>query len=583
MEARKPSDILKKTPSSMTLERQESVVGSILPYIEKKQVPEHDVSIIEILQEAASFFISFPPELSQVLPHLHKAYKAGIEDKPSEAMISIFHAVNMLIDEEFREKFSHYLKNNENIKNLDFRLLYYINQRIGLPYLPESLVEAGIRGGKIYWRVTRYRDEEQVDKLIWRREGHEEKFNFDEERKRNNTWFMYWHQFRVFKDSGKRGSSVRITKELFQREFVLTLKLAAVEAKEEEKIKIAACQSVIDEQNAGKIKPIMVRAAKTQATIAKKKAETMQQQLSKGDEKTRELAGNIWDSLKRCNILNNRDRLSNQWRSLSGQKVSLYVNNSDIDGVYYPVISEVLFNISKDERNSESIDLALPGFSIFRPEKAPKTWDPAKFTVNKRPENKPVTKWEVAIYGMFGIGREGLECDHIPSSMTLREEKSKKPAELKNEDEAMWWAIALPKKLHRISPTTESEDHPDFLNIIQFYFENLEKYPEIFNVTKEDYWKALGAFRYLYRCQAKEHADIKCFEQDAKEGKMKEVKGINAIGKASFSFFANPEDTKRIDALFVNKIKSFLGQDQTREQQEAQIQKVEEVRARVKK
>ncbi len=115
----------------------------------------------------------------------------------------------------------------------------------------------------------------------------------------------------------------------------------------------------------------------------------------------------------------------------------------------------------------------------------------------------------------------------------------------------LWWTIAIPKKLHgqgvtfrqNSSEQLASDEHP-FLKDVREYLEILDKRPEDFLLTIDDYIKALGAFRYLYRCQVRESVPVN-----------KKYR----TGIAPQSFFKNAkETTDEIDKLFSEKMKDFI-------------------------
>ncbi len=135
-----------------------------------------------------------------------------------------------------------------------------------------------------------------------------------------------------------------------------------------------------------------------------------------------------------------------------------------------------------------------------------------------------------------------LQFDHIPSQAILKEKDENR------EDGDDWWTIALPIELHRRSltfgQTAEQQSlssdegiHP-FVSNVRHYLRILERR------DVDDYFQALSAFRYMYRCQTKEHIPID---------------GKNLIGSTPrLSFFSDKMHLKQLDQLFTRRLQHFM-------------------------
>lgn len=87
----------------------------------------------------------------------------------------------------------------------------------------------------------------------------------------------------------------------------------------------------------------------------------------------------------------------------------------------------------------------------------------------------------------------------------IESRKDEIASEMKNHGK-IWWTIAIPENLHKQGETfmQSSKDQAKtadghFLKDVTDYLNKLEKRPEDFSLKQDDYLKALGAFRYLYK------------------------------------------------------------------------------------
>lgn len=136
------------------------------------------------------------------------------------------------------------------------------------------------------------------------------------------------------------------------------------------------------------------------------------------------------------------------------------------------------------------------------------------------------------------VGLTQLKAQHAESSGTEENKKDKLEKEIKkleidpstmNEINALteelennstghgpyWWTIAVPSALHKNSDTyggsakKQSNEKDAFLSSVRHYLKTLEQKAGEFGLTNaDDYFEALFAFRYMYRCQTKVHQPI---------------------------------------------------------------------------
>ncbi len=109
-----------------------------------------------------------------------------------------------------------------------------------------------------------------------------------------------------------------------------------------------------------------------------------------------------------------------------------------------------------------------------------------------------------------------------------------------------WWTIAIPSELHQQGLTfakstaeqVQLGGHP-FLRDISHYLRILE------SGDTAQYFQALSAFRYMYRCQTKDYEPI----------------GNQVfIGSTPKQFFINEKDLQQLDKFFMEKLQDFMNQ-----------------------
>lgn len=306
--------------------------------------------------------------------------------------------------------------------------LIFLANRLKIEIDDQSLVQLLIKQGKVQWRVVKGK------KVVCNRTAGkypDEKFDFSQ------AISMTWELFREFKDSGKRGGSVAITKERLIKEYP-------------------------------------------------------------EDEET--LAIEVWNQLKTEGFLDKNNRLSDKWRFATS---TLDLGIEDLD---YSDLLKKINRISSNEKYCETFKNWGFEAKIFRPDRSPKKVKKEgidKISIcNLKPKSdlNAVKRFDVSIYDELKSHEtegDALEHDHIPSVLTLKKKKKK------DESGPKWTCIELPQALHRNGLTfmNKKEVEKPFLSEVEDYLKKLrEEWKNCSNINTE-YLKALGAFRYMYRCE----------------------------------------------------------------------------------
>ena len=264
------------------------------------------------------------------------------------------------------------------------------------------------------------------------------------------TVTMTWSQFRRFKDAGKRGSSVAITQDRFFHE----------------------CSKDIANMR-------------------------------------RSLSDLVWQELRDKGLLDKNYRLSHFWISHSGSvKLNSLQANSYIE---YRQISEVLNRISQDPQYATHItDQCV----IYRPSRSLKLWQGTGRLINFNPRinGSEVRVWDVSNYSdliAHDIADDGLDHDHIPSTVQMSEYQNEEQKALRITEEdkkvsSQWGCIELNHSFHA-GGITYKMNKKDQLKMANPFYEEVEDYlSKLDNKKTDEYIESLGAFRYLYRSQIKQ-------------------------------------------------------------------------------
>ena len=359
-------------------------------------------------------------------------------------------------------------------------LIYMINE-LDIELQQEPLVILAIQNGKIYWK---YVCGEQLLHDRTARKDPALAFNFDEAK----TISMTWEQFREFKDSGKRSGTVAITKERFTLQF-----------------------------------------ARSQHTAAE----------------------TIWDDLKTMGILDDNNRLSHRWQYASGV---ITLPHGDM-GLGYKKVSDALKSISQDQQYAETIS-RVHGATLFRPERSPKKWALKGGGVsNDAPKSElhQIRPWDVSIYSDMALHAatgDGLDHDHIPSKSFLKGKQKELKLTLhgtnleriQNENDGAWGCVAIARAFHKgglsnseSSATQKKLINKPFFDEVSDYLDKMEMNWQHTLLIDNEYLRALGAFRYLYRSN---------------------TSGKN--GGVSYLFFnENPRLRQDMDQLVMDRLERF--------------------------
>lgn len=192
----------------------------------------------------------------------------------------------------------------------------------------------------------------------------------------DNSWVTDWKTFRLFKDSGKRFSANRITQQAFANQF---------------------------------------------------------------EPAQRDLAFALWDELKQVGVLNDKNRLSHEWRTNSNQYMNLpsldrMASTSDaktktLKKDWYAFVESTLFKLANDPSLAEKVN-NQPELTICRRERTRKGWAGTGRVTFAKVEENYTQMWDVAPHQELTANRHTeieekkyialLHYDHIPSSSLLK-------------------------------------------------------------------------------------------------------------------------------------------------------------------
>lgn len=491
------------TPTKVTVKQEIIPISAekrktILTEAKKKD----DAMLREILLKIAVFPYTLPNDFDQKFLALQSTYQL-CEDEANLKPI-LLQALETYIDSKGLGLFKKYINKKKIEAVLHTSLLTFISDHLKLN-LNEPYIELTVNQGKIYWRIM------QNNVIRYIRDAWNDKEFFT---KNTQITRLTWEQFRKFKDAGKRGGSVEITKERFSNYFCNKIK------------------------------------------IDKTKKKEVKQQAEK-----------IWEMLKSGHILDKNNRLSHAWRIKSNQSVSFEGNK--FKGYFsFDKIVEAFASITSNNDFKEDFTEYYPDAYSYRSERSPKTWQSTGRVINRdgKSDEHATQCWDVSIYSdlnSHAANDDGLDHDHIPSAGAIRKHRKQwkkdvyeyeenyegendKLVELATAEKAdHWWTIAIPHELHKKGLTfAESANVQEALvetplyDEVIFYLSILEK-----ELSSSDYLKALGAFRFLYHCQIKNPTEI--------------LKGEYDRSWISWHFFQDDNRRNKLDTLFNEKLISF--------------------------
>lgn len=548
-------------PHDLKAESKKQPHSTLSPRAKKKlfdEIKKKDKKVLKkAFKNAALNMLTFPKSISHKLSNLQLVCKEH-EDTASTFNI-LKSAIKDYVKNALFEEIYNYLQQPFKEEEWNSALLVFLCNYLEIKIQEEPVVEVAIKHAKIYWRIRTSTD------ILYDRQLEKGKaFDY----KKHATWLMSWELFRVFKDSGKRSSSVAVTKQLFSAQFP-----------REEKI-----------------------------------------------------ADAVWDQLKEKGVLNTRNRLSHGWRALSNNYVRLDKPSKWTYAKILKAIYAVANNPGNKETINTDLDASIfrPEKGLKNWEgtgrvtiskgkttnNAMRLWDVGPFSYANGHRGKVKT----ALGDKFNF-------DHIPSSAILRDEFSKTPthaqwtkyhdqieekeqnltdiqesidatitkghtndesktttreqaklktkekvadlakekkeikeqikklkakqAKLLYEDENTWFTMTIPEKLHKQGETylqntkeQKSSVLPHFLKEMTAYLDILEKRgSEFFDNPDEEYIKALGAFRFFYKI---------CMSPPPN------VDGQFKIGSISGTLFHDLKIKENIDKFFTERMIRYL-------------------------
>lgn len=529
------------------------------------------------LKQAALRNCKFPSPINQKLDSMQLAYQINKDDEAVKPYLE--QAIKVYINTVGYDQFLLLLSNSLQASDWCSGFLYALAENLKISWEEDPLVEMAIKKGKVYWRIIK------GEKILYDRTAEKgQPFNFE----RAETCYMDWESFRLFKDSGKRQGTVAITRRRFTRKFSQAHQEQAATVWNELKEK-----GILNKNNRLSVgwesisnTPVILESL-TKITSADIKACFKKLGIKNNSVLERKdfieywslpyqyRAGLIWDYFKEKKILNSTNKLTTLQYAIDSFSKNLQFNYSEIAGV--------LYSIANNQEFQEQLDVLEKVYCIYREERSLKSW--AKTTGNVRndlpkDDEHCVQLWDVGIYNNLKLHskkNDELDLDHIPSKKALKL-KSKDCAasieqsieQLEDEDEIknltldreqwdcevkdrnglQWWAVAIPRKFHvqgnsfgeGANHQAADNEHP-FHEDVSAYLDILEIRKEEFKFPPEEPLKALGAFRYMYRCQIKEP---------------EVVDNHYVTGLASQAFFKDSAKTKEIDCMFFEKIKQFI-------------------------
>lgn len=480
---------------------------------------DDDEKCRRVLTSAALSLQVFPEEFGEEFGSLQNAYAKNKSNHLVEPFLK--QATEAYIDSKGLVLFKSLLQ-KKMFEKWPSDFVKFIADGFDIKIDNSPFVEVAIKAGKIYWRIMQGENIKFVRHVGW-----------NEIIENTHKVRMTWEQFRRFKDAGKRNGTVAITKERFR-----------------ECIARRYGWHLIDN------------------------------------------ADRTWEELKAKVILNHRDRLSHSWRITSGKDIRLSYGS-----LSYDQVAAAFKDILSNKNSGESFDTYYPGAVAYRPERTPKIWASTGRVTHENPksEENAAKKWDVGTYdelNKHAMEGDELDHDHIPSTAAQRAnqkallkkineylvyldgkinintgyplrnrwsydaEAQKWGAENENwvryqseivgESKEDWWCIEIPKTLHTRGLTYAEKPKAQATLVSHPLLDEINCYLVILKLelSSDEYLQALGAFRYLYHCQAKVPVSAISSRYDR--------------SCVAWDFFNNAEKKDSLDQLFYNQLVSCL-------------------------
>lgn len=276
----------------------------------------------------------------------------------------------------------------------------------------------------------------------------------------------------------------------------------------------------------------------------------------------RTVADAIWTHLKDLRVLDHNNRLSHAWHCTIGDVPLPYIEErvaaigkartgtkAKEETAYYNRTMTALNSISEDRQYAETISRLHP-VTLFRPDRSPKSWaSTGRVTTHAgRSEPYQVKPWDVSTYSDLNNHAEsddGLDHDHIPSTDFLNTRKKQlltAKGIASNDDKTDWGCVAISHDLHKqgVSHSESSASqikriNKPFFDEVSDYLNKLEMNWQHTLLIDNEYLKALGAFRYLHRCNI-----------------------TGKFGAVPYGFFNENRDLREeIDQLIMDRLERF--------------------------
>lgn len=427
------------------------------------------------LLEAALALYPFPKAFSPELPALQEAYRVT----QGEVKKALVEPIRLYIASKGAELFKAI---EEEASETNSALLLFLAGQLNIKVTTERLVEVAIQEGKVYWRIM------EGDQVIYdRAAAKNHSFDFSKVK----CCRLTWEQFRQFKDSGKRGGTVAVTKEklveYFKDEFQAQAAIVWQELCDKgiinckfrlsvgwriasnKNIKLISLSSGENIINKSEVTDILKNLAGKNRTQSIPKLRF----INAWPEHKKIRAGLIWEELRRINTINNQNILIYRGPAITNFLKTLHLTHQDI--------ADALYQITTDPEYTEKLSKYLPGATIYRPEVNEKSWHASGLVENSNSDttSQQTKEWHVSTYSDLCAHRNSadeqtsyagsiLNYDHIPSSSVVSQKAkdfqkiiSKKIKELKHQAQECKTEIeerTKSIKKQTTSPSTRSHD-----------------------------------------------------------------------------------------------------------------------------
>lgn len=432
--------------------------------------------------------------------------------------------------------------------------LYSLIDNLDIQLESQALVEVAIQDGQLFWRLVK----DGID--IYNRQKCKVEI-FDDAKV--NTVKMTWEQFLQFKHSGKRSSTVVITKERFQAYFTTPIRAGRIWDELKKKDILTASNKIsqgwrlasnvtIKLQSIDEKSPISYQAV-ADALFKIASDSNNQETLLPGEKYVLfrpERSYKVWctTGLVRNKLPTDQLYCTHKW------DVSTYVDltNHSVGGSgleFDHIPSADQMKTESTERHNQNLVQVKALQNQFKVLTGKIDLEKGKILqktkVATRRETTLATNDEiVALEEQKNDVDEKINYIKIEDSWIVDQNKGHQNA---------CWVIAIAEKLHQagvtfMQPSTKQKNDSKlpFFKETEDYLNKIEEKPQYFLGMADNYFYALGALRYLYRCQVKP-ASI--------------VNAEYASGVVPPVFFEkSPVLRQQLDQLFQERLERFVQQ-----------------------